>query len=135
MNIAVEDLRRLVASFIDAGIQAYTSSLDPTRDRLKQAEARKYITRLGFPPVMLSRWVAAGLLHPVKEGEGNSAVWYSITEIKSAICAIQFKQLEHDGRRMDAEDRRAQSAARMAVVAQRVRHVDKSKTKEKGDKK
>lgn len=85
---------QFVSTAVDAGVQAYIKSVEPSQDRIKQADAKRYIAKLGFQPVMLSKWADAHLLTPVKVGEAqNSAVWYSLAEIKNVITSIQLKKI------------------------------------------
>lgn len=43
---------------------------------------------------MLSKWTEAGLLHPVKSGETqNCALYFSLAEIKKAICIVKAKEI------------------------------------------
>ena len=94
MNISLQDLMQFVSKAVDAGVQAYIKSVEPSQDRIKQADAKRYIAKLGFQPVMLSKWADAHLLTPVKVGEAqNSAVWYSLAEIKNVITSIQLKKI------------------------------------------
>lgn len=85
---------QFVSTAVDAGVQAYIKSVEPSQDRIKQADAKRYIAKLGFQPVMLIKWADAHLLTPVKVGEAqNSAVWYSLAEIKNVITSIQLKKI------------------------------------------
>lgn len=97
MNIPLESLHEFVASAIDAGVQKYIRSIEPSADRIKQADAKRYISRMGFKPSMLGRWVDARLLTPVKVGDNqNAAVWYSLAEIKKVICTIKLKSINNE---------------------------------------
>ena len=94
MNISLQDLLTFVTQAVDAGIQSYIKTNTPTADRIKQAEAKRYIQKLGFQPVMLTKWCNANLLTPVKVGEAkNAAVWYSLAEIKNLISSIKLKEM------------------------------------------
>ena len=97
MNIALEDLHDFVAQAVDAGIQSYLKRMEPSSDRIKQADAKRYIARYGFQPAMLRKWVDAEMLTPVKVGDSkNSAVWYSLADIKKVICAINLKRINNE---------------------------------------
>lgn len=97
MNIPLEELHAFVAQAVDAGVQAYIRNVEPTADRIKQADAKRYISRLGFQPAMLRKWVDARMLTPIKVGERqNSAVWYSLADIKKVICAIRLKRINNE---------------------------------------
>ncbi len=94
MNVRLEDLLQFVTQAVDAGVQNYIKDIEPSQDRIKQSDAKRYIAKRGFQPVMLSKWVSARLLTPVKVGEAqNSAVWYSLADIKKVICSVQLKQM------------------------------------------
>lgn len=97
MNVSLENLLKFVTQAVDAGVQSYIKSTEPSQDRIKQSDAKRYIAKRGFQPVMLSKWVDARLLTPVKFGESqNSAVWYSLAEIKNVITSIQLKKICND---------------------------------------
>lgn len=97
MNISLDSLHDFVAQAVDAGIQGYLRKLEPKSDRIKQADAKRYIKRYGFQPSMLRKWVAARLLTPIKVGEKqNSAVWYSLADIKKVICAVNLKRINNE---------------------------------------
>lgn len=97
----MKDLLAFVSEAVDAGVQRYMKSCDPQTDLIKQAEAKRYIRRLGYRPVMLQRWVDARLLTPVKTGDAqNAAVMYSLSDIKTLVSSLRLKGMtvrsEHD---------------------------------------
>lgn len=101
MNIELKDLFDFVTRAVDAGVQSYIKSIEPTQDYIKQGEAKRYIAKLGYKPVMLQRWVNARLLTPVKTGEAqNAVVLYSLSDIKTLISTLRLKDItnkaEHD---------------------------------------
>ena len=101
MNIEMKDLFDFVSRAVDAGVQSYIKSIEPTADFIKQNEAKRYIARLGYKPAMLQRWVNGGLLTPVKTGEAqNAVVLYSLSDIKTLIFTLRLKDItnrsEHD---------------------------------------
>ena len=101
MNIELKDLLAFVTEAVDAGVQKYVRSCDPGSDYIKQGEAKRYISRLGFRPAMLQRWVDGGLLTPVKTGDAqNASVLYSLADIKALVSSIRLKGItnkaDHD---------------------------------------
>ena len=91
MNIELKDLLGLISEAVDAGVQKYVKSIDPAADYIKQSEAKRYISRLGYKPAMLQRWTDARLLTPVKTGDAqNSSVLYSLSEIKAVISSLRL---------------------------------------------
>ena len=101
MEIEMKDLLEFVTQAVDAGVQSYLRSVEPTADRVNQADAKRYIARLGYQPVMLRKWSDARLLTPVKVGERqNAPVYYSLAEIKKLISSLKLKsitnEVEHD---------------------------------------
>lgn len=101
MDIELKDLLALVSDAVDAGVQQYVRSCDPQSDYIKQGEAKRYISRLGFRPAMLQRWVDGGLLTPVKTGDAqNASVLYSLADIKTLVSSIRLKAVtnksDHD---------------------------------------
>lgn len=101
MNIELKELLSLMTEAVDAGVQSYIKSIEPTADFIKQREAKRYIAKLGYKPAMLQQWVNGGLLTPVKTGDSQSSpVIYSLTEIKTLISSLRLKSItnkaEHD---------------------------------------
>ena len=101
MDIELKDLLALMTDAVDAGVQQYVRSCDPQADYIKQGEAKRYISRLGFRPAMLQRWVDSGLLTPVKTGDAqNASVIYSLADIKALVSSIRLKTItnksDHD---------------------------------------
>lgn len=97
MEMSLDSLFDFVEKAVDAGIQGYLKKTEPAADRIKQADARRYIKRYGFQPVMLRKWVDARLLTPIKVGEKqNSAVWYSLADIKKVICTMQLRRITYE---------------------------------------
>lgn len=94
INVSMHDLLSLVSSAVSAGVQDYIRGTNPDQDRVKQADAKRYLKSRGIQPVMLRKWCDADLLHPVKNGEAqNSATIYSLAEIKKVISAIKLKRI------------------------------------------
>ncbi len=61
---------------------------------MKQADAKRYLSKLGIQPVMLHKWADQKLLTPVKMGDAqNAPVMYSLAEIKQVIFSLQTFQL------------------------------------------
>ena len=105
MNIPLESLHAFVKLAVDAGVQEYIRNVEPEGDRIKQADAKRYIARMGFRPAMLKKWEDASLLTPVKTGaRQNAAVWYSLAEIKKVICAARLKVLDNGSVPVTGED-------------------------------
>ena len=101
MDIEMKDLLEFGTQAVDAGVQSYLRSVEPSADRVNQADAKRYIARLGYQPVMLRKWSDARLLTPVKVGERqNAPVYYSLAEIKKLISSLKLKsitnEVEHD---------------------------------------
>lgn len=92
MNIEMDDLLSFVTAAVDAGVQRYMKSVEPDADWVKLSEAKRYVKRLGYKPVMVQRWTDARLLTPIKTGERqNSSVRYSLADIKTLISSLKLK--------------------------------------------
>lgn len=97
MNISLQDLLGFVSQAVDAGIQGYINSREPRKDRIKQSDAKRYLEQQGYQTTALKRWVEAGMVKPIKHGSArNSAVWYSLTELKKAVCAVRLKKINNE---------------------------------------
>ena len=94
MEITLNQLRNIISASADIGVQRYIKTRDPEDDRIKQEDAKRYLEKMGYQPIMLKRWRKDNLLVPVKMGDSrNSAVWYSLTEIKELIFSLQTHAL------------------------------------------
>lgn len=97
MEISLRDLLDFTSTAVEAGVQAYIRHTEPKQDRIKQSEAKRYIAKLGYQPVMIQKWVQAGLLTREKSSEKQSAsAWYSLAEIKKLISTLKLKELCND---------------------------------------
>ena len=101
MNIELKDLLSLMTDAVDAGVQKYVRSCSPQADYIKQAEAKRYLQKLGFKAAILQRWVDGGLLTPVKTSDAqNAAVFYSMADIKALVSSVRLKAIvnksDHD---------------------------------------
>ena len=100
MNIELRELLSLMTEAVDAGVQSYIKSIEPTADYIKQGEAKRFIAKLGYKPAMLQRWVRDRLLTPVKTGEAqNAVVLYSLSDIKTLISTLRLKDITNKGGR------------------------------------
>jgi hypothetical protein len=94
ISTSLHDIQRLIDYAVDAGIQAYERGRDPDGDMIKRGEAERLISRRGFQPVMLRKWTEAGLLVPIKKGDGqNSPKWYSLADVKKVMATMKLKQM------------------------------------------
>ena len=90
----MKDLLAVVTQAVDAGVQSYIRSVEPSQDRIRQSEAKRYIARMGYQPVMLRKWSEARLLNPIKSGDQqNASVFYSLAEIKKVISSMKLKSM------------------------------------------
>lgn len=94
MDIEIGDLLAFVTHAVDAGVQTYMRSVEPSADRITQADAKRFVKKMGFQPVMIRKWSDARLLTPVKTGDAqNAKVTYSLAEIKKVISSLKLKQM------------------------------------------
>ena len=94
MKISLNQLRNIISASADIGVQRYIKTMEPESDRIKQEETKRYLEKMGYQPVMLKKWCRDNLLVPVKMGDSrNSAVWYSLTDIKELIFSLQTHAL------------------------------------------
>lgn len=97
MNITLSELLALVKDSVDAGVQANVRLTEPDRDRINQADAKRYISRLGFRPSMIAKWTDAGLITKRKKGKAqNSSAWYSLNEIKQLLVSVRIKRITNE---------------------------------------
>ena len=94
MEISLSDLKRIITTAAEIGVENYMKVRDPESDMMKQADAKRYLSKLGIQPVMLHKWADQKLLTPVKTGDAqNSPVMSSLAEIKQVIFSLQTFQL------------------------------------------
>jgi len=94
MEISLSDLRRIITSAAEIGVANYMKAREPKSDMLKQADAKRHLSKLGYQPVMLRKWAEQHLITPVKIGNAqNAPVMYSLVEIKQLIFSIQTLQM------------------------------------------
>lgn len=92
ITVSMHDLVELSALAFAAGKQDYANDIDPTQDRMKQNEAKRFLKSRGYKPVMLRKWTDAGLLHPVKTGETqNCPTVYSKAELRKVLHTVKLK--------------------------------------------
>lgn len=70
----------------------YRRLVTPDHDKVKQREAKRYLQQLGYEPKILDEWVQCGFVHKHKDGQRNSAVYYSLREIQRQLTAIEKKK-------------------------------------------
>ena len=79
------------------GIQGYIKSMEPRKDRIKQSDAKRFLEQQGYQTTVLKKLVEAGMVTPIKHGSArNSAVWYSLAELKKAVCAVRLKRINNE---------------------------------------
>jgi len=90
MDITINDLREIISSSADLGVQHYIKYIKPENDRVNQSEAQRYIESLGYRQNTLRKWVDASLLTPVKLSTTRTGrVYYSMAEIKDLIFSLR----------------------------------------------
>lgn len=94
LEISLQQLLEWTKQAVEAGVQAYIKHTEPLSDRIKQADAKRYIAKMGYQPAMLQKWVDAGLITRVKTSEKqNASVWYSLADIKNVISSYRLKEM------------------------------------------
>ena len=70
----------------------YRRLVTPDHDKVKQREAKRYLQQLVYEPKLLDEWVQCGFVRKHKDGQRNSAVYYSLREIQRQLTAIEKKK-------------------------------------------
>lgn len=84
---------KMISDAVDMGIQQYMKTMEPASDLIKKTEAKRLVRSMGFRLRDLEEWTDKGLLQCTKtEGAKNTAVWYSISELKRIAFAIRYNQ-------------------------------------------
>ncbi len=90
MEISLLDLKRIITSAAELGVENYMKVRDPETDLLKQADAKRYLNKYGIPTTMLKKWSENCIITPIKTGNSqNAPVMYSLAELKQAILTAQ----------------------------------------------
>lgn len=91
------DMEKVLEHAMAYAVQDTLRSSTLEEDLIRQAQARRYLRRLGKKASLLERWTKEGLLHPVKRGEArNSPKLFSLSEIKKVMTMLQLSRLRHD---------------------------------------
>lgn len=95
INITYEQLYKLLQDVGEAAVMAYKRDVEPKSDRINQAEAKKWISSMGYKPVMLKKWVNSGLLTREKDCDAaqNAQAFYSKTELKRLMSALEVSTM------------------------------------------
>lgn len=94
MEISLSDLKRIITTAAELGVENYMKARGPESDIMKQADAKRYLSKLGIQPYMLHKWAEQKLITPIKTGDSqNAPVLYSLVEIKQLIFSLQTYQM------------------------------------------
>ena len=94
MEISLSGFKRIITTAAELGVENYMKAREPESDMMKQADAKRYLSKLGIQPVMLRKWADQKLITPVKTGDAqNAPVMYSLVEIKQLIFSLQTYQM------------------------------------------
>lgn len=52
MEITLNQLRNIISASADIGVQRYIKTRDPEDDRIKQEDAKRYLEKMGYQPIM-----------------------------------------------------------------------------------
>lgn len=92
VEVELSALQNIVQQSVFLGQLQYRNMVAPEHDKVKQREAKRYLQQLGYEPKVLDEWVQYGFIHKRKDGERNSAVYYSLIEIQRQIVAVEMKK-------------------------------------------
>ncbi len=91
MELSLVDLRKIITSAAEIGVENYMKAREPETDMLKQADAKRYLLKVGIEPKTLKKWVDKSMLTPIKTGKSqNAPVLYSLAEIKELILSLEI---------------------------------------------
>ena len=87
--ISREAVNKMIEHAVFLGQIEYMTMITPEEDRIRKAEAVRYLKRRGYSPKVLDDWVQMKFIHRRKYGEKNSPVYYSLKEIQRQILATE----------------------------------------------
>lgn len=92
MELTFGQLLRLMQEAGESAIMAYKRDTEPESDMINQADAKKWIAANGFRPVMLKKWVDAGVVVKSKAADAvqNAQAFYSKAELRRAMSAAKL---------------------------------------------
>lgn len=92
VEIELSALENVVRQSAFLGHLQYRHMVAPETDKVRKAEARRYLVSLGYKPKVLQEWVELGYIHEHKGVERNSPVHYSLVEIQRHLVAMEMKK-------------------------------------------
>ena len=92
VEVEMSALQNIVQQSVFLGQLQYRNMVAPEHDKVKQREAKRYLQQLGYEPKLLDEWVQCGFVRKHKDGQRNSAVYYSLREIQRQLTAIEKKK-------------------------------------------
>lgn len=92
LTLTFDQLLRLMQEAGESAIMAYKRDNEPLSDLINQADAKRWIAANGFKPVMLKKWVDAGVVAKSKAADAaqNAQAFYSKAELKRVMCAAKL---------------------------------------------
>ncbi len=94
IEMSRDAIDKIVQQSMFLGMVQYQKMITPSRDKIKQREAKRYLQQRGYEPKVLDEWVSMGYVHRRKDGERNSSVYYSLSELQKQIVALEMKKGE-----------------------------------------
>lgn len=96
VTIKLQTLMELCASAVDAGVQEYRRSIEPEQDYVKRSEIKRYVSRMGFKPCIIDRWIADGLLKQRQDNGKNTSCLFSFADTKKLLMSIRLKNVMNE---------------------------------------
>lgn len=96
VTIKLQTLMELCASAVDAGVQEYRRSIEPEQDYVKRSEIKRYVSRMGFKPCIIDRWIADGLLKQRQDSGKNTSCLFSFADTKKLLMSVRLKNVMNE---------------------------------------
>lgn len=96
ITLNLQTLMELCSSAVDAGVQEYRRSIEPEQDYVKKAEMKRYVSRMGFKPCIIDKWIADGLLKERQDSGKNTSCLFSFADAKKLLMSVRLKNIVNE---------------------------------------
>lgn len=94
MEINAQELRSLLADFVQIGFMEAVKAYEPSQDLVRKNEVRKWLKMMLISEKDFKKLLNSECIRPMRKGEGkNSPLYFSKKEIKQAICMMKINNV------------------------------------------
>lgn len=94
MEISAQELKCIIADFVQIGFMQAIKAYEPSQDLLRKSEVKKWLKMMMISEAEFKRLLASDHIKPIRMGEGrNSPLFYSKQEIKQALSMMRINNV------------------------------------------